>query len=43
MINTWDKLKEELKLQFFPENVEYNALCALRDLKHTGTIREYVK
>lgn len=42
-IDSWERLKEELKLQFFPENVEYNARRALRDLKHTGTIREYVK
>ena len=42
-IETWEQLKHELKLQFFPENVEYNARRALRDLKHTGTIRDYVK
>ena len=42
-IETWEQLKHELKLQFFPENVEYNARHALRDLKHTGTIRDYVK
>ncbi|CAL5413401.1 unnamed protein product [Camellia sinensis] len=42
-IETWEQLKHELKLQFFPKNVEYNARRALRDLKHTGTIREYVK
>ncbi|KAH7846924.1 hypothetical protein Vadar_019776 [Vaccinium darrowii] len=37
-IDSWERLKEELKLQFFSENVEYNARRALRDLKHTGTI-----
>ncbi|CAL5400517.1 unnamed protein product [Camellia sinensis] len=42
-IETWEQLKHELKLQFFPENVEYNARRALRDLKHTSTIRDYVK
>ncbi|CAL5330901.1 unnamed protein product [Camellia sinensis] len=42
-IETWEQLKHELKLQFFLENVEYNAQRALRDLKHTGTIRDYVK
>jgi hypothetical protein len=42
-IETWEVLKRELKAMFFPENVEYNARRALRDLKHTGTIRDYVK
>ncbi|XP_028107290.1 uncharacterized protein LOC114306273 [Camellia sinensis] len=42
-IETWGQLKHELKLQFFLENIEYNARRALRDLKHTDTIRDYVK
>ena len=42
-IETWADLKKELKAQFLPENVEYMARRQLRDLKHTGTVREYVK
>ncbi|KAA0033331.1 uncharacterized protein E6C27_scaffold845G001500 [Cucumis melo var. makuwa] len=42
-IDTWDVLKKELRSQFFPENVEILARQKLRDLKHTGSIREYVK
>ncbi|TYK00959.1 uncharacterized protein E5676_scaffold602G001360 [Cucumis melo var. makuwa] len=33
----------ELRSQFFPENVEILARRKLRDLRHTGEIREYVK
>ncbi|KAA0053838.1 uncharacterized protein E6C27_scaffold135G002280 [Cucumis melo var. makuwa] len=42
-IDTWDVLKKELRSQFFLENVEILARRKLHDLKHTGTIREYVK
>ncbi|KAA0055009.1 uncharacterized protein E6C27_scaffold43052G001620 [Cucumis melo var. makuwa] len=42
-IDTWDVLKKELPSQFFSENVEILARRKLRDLKHTDTIREYVK
>ncbi|KAA0046894.1 uncharacterized protein E5676_scaffold298G00720 [Cucumis melo var. makuwa] len=42
-IDTWDALKKELRSQFFPENVEILARRKLRELKHTGSIREYVK
>ncbi|TYK18124.1 uncharacterized protein E5676_scaffold411G00520 [Cucumis melo var. makuwa] len=42
-IDTWDILKRELRSQFFPENVEILARRKLHDLKHTGSIREYVK
>ena len=42
-ITTWEDLKRELKTQFLPENVAYIARRHLRELKHTGTIREYVK
>ncbi|KAA0053474.1 uncharacterized protein E6C27_scaffold190G00220 [Cucumis melo var. makuwa] len=38
-----DALKRELRSQFFPENVEILARQKLRELKHTGSIREYVK
>ena len=43
VIDTWDSLKRELRSQFFPENVEILARRKLRELKHTGSIREYVK
>ncbi|KAL2524108.1 Uncharacterized protein Adt_09162 [Abeliophyllum distichum] len=39
-IDTWDLLKETIRTQFFPENVEYQARRALRELKHTGSIRD---
>ncbi|KAA0057412.1 uncharacterized protein E6C27_scaffold280G002880 [Cucumis melo var. makuwa] len=42
-VDTWDALKRELRSQFFPENVEILARRKLRDLRHTGEIREYVK
>jgi len=42
-IDTWGDFKKELRAQFFPENVEFIARRKLRELKHTGTIREYVK
>ena len=41
-IDTWDALKGELRSQFFPENVEILARRKLRELKHTGNIRDYV-
>ena len=43
IINTWERLKQELRSQFFPKNVEIMARRKLRDLKHTSSIREYVK
>ncbi|KAL0391034.1 UNVERIFIED_CONTAM: hypothetical protein Scaly_0460500 [Sesamum calycinum] len=36
-------LREAIREQFFPENVEYNARRALRKLEHTGSVRDYVK
>ncbi|KAA0035567.1 reverse transcriptase [Cucumis melo var. makuwa] len=38
-----DALKKELRSQFFPENVEILARRKLRELKHFGSIWEYVK
>ncbi|XP_022866547.1 uncharacterized protein LOC111386316 [Olea europaea var. sylvestris] len=35
--------KEAIRSQFFPKNVEYQPRRALRDLKHTSSIKEYVK
>ncbi|KAL2232454.1 UNVERIFIED_CONTAM: hypothetical protein Sindi_1425400 [Sesamum indicum] len=42
-LDTWALLREAIREQFFPENVEYNARRALRKLEHTGSMREYVK
>lgn len=42
-INTWADFKKEIKRQFYPENVEYLARKSLKRLKHTGSIRDYVK
>ena len=42
-IDTWADLKREMKTKFIPENVEYMARRKLRQLRHTGTVREYVK
>ena len=42
-IDTWEKLKQELRSQFFPKNIEIMAKRKLGDLKHTSSIREYVK
>ncbi|KAF2319183.1 hypothetical protein GH714_013826 [Hevea brasiliensis] len=32
-IASWDDFKKELKAQFYPENVAYNAQCKLNDLQ----------
>ncbi|KAK8658468.1 hypothetical protein V6N13_036674 [Hibiscus sabdariffa] len=42
-IKTWEVLKKELLNAFFPENVDYTARKKLRDLTHTGSVREYVR
>ncbi|KAG8369569.1 hypothetical protein BUALT_Bualt14G0027000 [Buddleja alternifolia] len=42
-IETWDALKRELKDQFLPCNTSWLARESLRKLKHTGTVRDYVK
>nr|CAD1837256.1 unnamed protein product [Ananas comosus var. bracteatus] len=42
-IDTWEDLKNELKAQFLPENVEFIARRNLRRLQQTGSIRDYVK
>lgn len=42
-LNTWEDFVRELKAQFYPEHVEYLARRQLRRLKHTGTLKEYVK
>ena len=42
-ITTWETLKKELKDQFLPTNTAWVAREALKRLKHTGSVREYVK
>ena len=42
-IETWEDFKREIKRQFYPENVAYLARKNMRLLKHTGSIRNYVK
>ncbi|RVX18884.1 hypothetical protein CK203_006867 [Vitis vinifera] len=40
---TDEAIKREIKRQFYPEDVAYLARKSLKRLKHTGSIREYVK
>ena len=42
-IETWERLKKELKDQFLPCNTAWVARESLKKLKHTSSIREYVK
>ena len=42
-MDTQDSLKQELCSQFFLENVEIIARRKLKELRHTGSIRDYVK
>ena len=42
-ITTWETLKRELKEQFLPTNSAWLARESLKQLKHTGSVREYVK
>ncbi|RVW76416.1 hypothetical protein CK203_056599 [Vitis vinifera] len=42
-IETWKDFKREIKRQFYPEDVAYLARKTMRHLKHTGSIRDYVK
>ena len=42
-IDQWETLKKELKEQFLPCNTSWVAKEALRCLKHTSTVRKYVK
>ncbi|KAL0439547.1 UNVERIFIED_CONTAM: hypothetical protein Slati_2437700 [Sesamum latifolium] len=42
-LDTWALLREAIREQFFPENVDYNARRALRKLEHSGSVRDYVK
>ncbi|RVW30894.1 Transposon Tf2-12 polyprotein [Vitis vinifera] len=42
-ITTWETLKKELKDQFLPTNTAWVARETLKRLRHTGSVREYVK
>ncbi|XP_075112328.1 uncharacterized protein LOC142182186 [Nicotiana tabacum] len=42
-ISTWDQFKVEFKLQFFPNNVLYEARRKIRKSKQIWSIRGYVK
>nr|CAN81096.1 hypothetical protein VITISV_033039 [Vitis vinifera] len=42
-IETWEDFRREIKRQFYPEDVAYLARKNMRRLKHTGSIRDYVK
>ncbi|RVW15655.1 hypothetical protein CK203_075362 [Vitis vinifera] len=42
-ITTWETLKKELKDQFLPTNTAWVAREALKRLRHTESVREYVK
>jgi hypothetical protein len=42
-IDSWADLKGELKVKFYPSNVADEAREKLRELKHKGSISEYVK
>ncbi|KAJ0079374.1 hypothetical protein Patl1_23369 [Pistacia atlantica] len=42
IINTWDLLKCEIKKQFYPSTVAYEARKKIRELKHRGPISRYV-
>ncbi|KAG9459162.1 hypothetical protein H6P81_003670 [Aristolochia fimbriata] len=41
-VETWEQFKKELKAQFYPEDVDYQARKELRALKQIGMIQEYV-
>ena len=42
-VGSWEDLRRELKSQFFPKNASSIARDKILDLKHTGSVREYVK
>ena len=43
MINTWEEFKGELKKQFYPKDVVYEAKRKLTTLKHKTTISNYIR
>ena len=42
-IDTWADFKRKIKKQFYLEDVRYIACKKIKHLKHTGSIRDYVK
>ena len=42
-IESWEALRKELKDQFLPTNTAWVARDALKKLKQTATVKEYVK
>ena len=42
-MESWEDLCRELKSQFFPKNASSIARDKILDLKHMGSVREYVK
>jgi hypothetical protein len=42
-ITTWEALRKELRDQFLPCNTTWVARDSLKKLKHTTSVREYVK
>ena len=42
-INSWEMLKKELKDQFLPNNAAWLARESMKNLRQTGTVRDYVK
>lgn len=42
-VETWDQFKRELKRYFYPTNATFQARDSLMKLKHTGSIRDYLK
>ena len=42
-IESWDRLKKELREQFLPSNSSWDARNRLMQLKHVGSVRDYVK
>ncbi|XP_076886353.1 uncharacterized protein LOC143536193 [Bidens hawaiensis] len=41
-ITTWADFIKEFKLQFYPENTQYEARIRLRSLKQKGIIKDYI-
>lgn len=42
-IDSWSKLRKEMRDQFLPSNTSWIARDRLRNLRHTGSVREYIK
>ena len=42
-IKSWADFIKEIKKQFYPENAEREAKIRLRNLKHKGSIKDYIK